>query len=105
MVYFTIINENGIIVGTAQTFSPFRNVEKGKSYHDEFSFDISNIAAGNYYFQIDIFELDDEGHHLSYDHPNTYIQFEITDSHPRGLIWQNNYFGFVSLNPINVIKR
>lgn len=100
MVYFTLFNDNGNIVGTAQTFKPFRSVKKGKNYNNEFSFDISNIVAGNYYFQIDIFERDNEGHHLSYDHPVNSISFEIVDTHPEGIIWQPNYFGFVSLNPI-----
>ena len=99
-MFFTIFNANGTIVGTTQTFESIRSVEPGESYYDEFSLDVSNLATGNYYFQIDIFEQDDEGHHLSYDHPNTYIFFELVDSHPRGLVWEHNYFGFVSLNPI-----
>lgn len=99
-MFFTIFNANGTIVGTTQTVDSFRSVEAEKSYHDEFSLDISNLATGEYYFQIDIFEQDNEGHHLSYDHPNTYIFFEVVDSHPRGLVWEHNYFGFVSLNPI-----
>lgn len=104
MMYFTIINENGNIVGTTQTYEPFRSVECGKTYCDYFSFDISNIVAGNYYFQIDIFEKDDEGHHFSYDHPVTFISFEVTDTHPKGITWQHSFFGFVSLNPIIPIK-
>lgn len=99
-LFFTIINDSGIIVGTSQSFEPFRSVKKGERYTDMFSFNISNIATGSYYFQLDIFEIDDVGHHFSYDHPVKYISFDVIDTNPRGLLWKSNNFGFVSLNPI-----
>ena len=56
--------------------------------------------AGSYYFEIDVFERDNAGNHLSYDHPLCRIVFDIIDSNPKGLIWHPQDYGFVSLNPI-----
>ena len=100
MLYFTLFNENGSLIGTAQSFESFRNVKKGNQYTDVFEIDFSNIMAGSYYFEIDVFERDNAGNHLSYDHPLCRIVFDIIDSNPKGLIWHPQDYGFVSLNPI-----
>ena len=100
MIYLTIISENGSIVGTTQSFESFQNVKEGHSYENSFSFDISNIMPGCYYFELDVFERDEQGNHFSYDHPMSKIIFDVVDNNPSGLIWQSKAYGHISLNPI-----
>ena len=101
-LYLTIQSVNGVFIGTTQTYNSFADVNKDDVLTNYFSLDISNISAGRYSFQLDVFSDDGEGHHLSYDHPSCNIFFEITDNHPRGIIWQPQYFGAVILNPIKL---
>lgn len=97
---FVIISSNGLSIGTTQTFDGFADVTSGKHYSQRFIMDISNIAAGEYYFQIDLFSDDGAGHHYSYDHPDCNIMFEVVDSNYTGILWQPQYFGSVMLNPL-----
>lgn len=69
-------------------------------------FDISNLADGIYYFIPDIYILDKEYHHQSYDHPMEKIHFKIASSEVRkGIYWQRQYFGSVSLNKMITKKE
>lgn len=104
MLYFVLNSENGSVVGTAQTYFSIRNTKNGNTYCDKFEFDISNLVAGKYYFRLDFFSRNEEGTHISYDSPMEDIYFEVIDTEPKGIRWQNKYFGYVSLNPINIYK-
>lgn len=99
-LYFTLNSLAGDRVGTAQTYEGFLNALAGKSYQKSFKFDISNLAKGNYYFQIDLFSDDGTGRFLSYDHPLCDITFEIVDSKRQGIRWNSQHFGSVLLNSV-----
>lgn len=69
-------------------------------------FDISNLADGIYYFIPDIYILDEEYHHQSFDHPLEKIHFKIVSKESRkGIFWQRQYFGSVSLNKMVTRKE
>ncbi len=101
-LYTIVYTEQGIPVGMTQTFEPIRNVEKENNYSDRFIFDISNIVSGKYYLQIDLYAIDDNGNHFSYDHPTDNINFEIIDSKPMGIKWEARYYGYIALKPISI---
>lgn len=103
-LYFVLISINGERIGTTQTYNSFLNAKRGKTYTVAFSFDISNIAVGKYYFQPDIFWTDIEGMHHSLDHPVKGISFEIVDTHKKGIKWQS-YFSHIILNELKVIEK
>jgi lipopolysaccharide transport system ATP-binding protein len=101
--FFVINNSNGQIVGMTQTKEPIVSTCNGKEYCYEGTFNISNLAKGRYFFEIDIFSDDGEGRHWSYDHPRKNIVFEILEDEQKGLIWQNKYFGSVRLNEVRKV--
>lgn len=102
-LYF-ILRSSDVRVGTAQTFEKFADVKKGENYKFTFSFDISNLSPGDYFFIPDIFVEDGTGRHLSYEHPLCDILFTVVDTKPDGLRWKH-YFGKVILNPIVKIEK
>lgn len=103
-LYFTVENDNNHVVGTSQMIDAFRDVMNGKCYEDRFVFNLSNLSAGKYSIILDIYSDDDNGVHISYDHPLLPIYFEIVDSHEKGLRWQSQYFGNVILNSVEPYK-
>lgn len=102
-LYYTVKSLDGYTVGMTQTEKPFCNAKKGEHYSFDFSFDISNIAPGTYYFIPDIYSDDGTGRHLSYDHPSCNIAFEIVEADDTKLRWQSNYYGHVKLNAIETV--
>ena len=103
-LYFILFSINGERIGVTQTYNSFLSAKKDHQYSFLFSFDISNIAAGKYYFQPDIFWGDVEGRHHSLDHPVSGVSFEIIDTHKQGINWQP-YFSHIRLNELKVIKN
>ena len=103
-LYFILFSINGERIGVTQTYNSFLNAKRDHQYSFLFSFDISNIAAGKYYFQPDIFWGDVEGRHHSLDHPVSGVSFEIIDTHKQGINWQP-YFSHIRLNELKVIKN
>lgn len=103
-LYF-IVKSSDTRVGTTQTFQKFADIKKGNHYNFTFEFDLSNLSPGKYFFVPDIFTEDGTGKHLTYDHPLCDIFFEIVDTAPRGIRWNNKYFGNVYLNPIIPINN
>lgn len=88
-------------VGMAQSVE-FKN--KGLNTENEaiFSFNISNLADGKYYFPIDFNNVNKYGAHRSYDHPNKNIYFEIVRIKQSTIEWQRRFWGSVRLNEITV---
>ena len=102
-LYFVLMTQNGERIGVAQTFESFLDAKAGHTYSKIFSFDISNIAAGKYSFQPDVFVMDVEGRHYSLDHPVKAVGFEIADTHKEGMNWQP-WFSHIRLNELVEVK-
>jgi len=81
----------------------FKNAVAGEVYDSEFEFDISNIAAGRYYFKIDVFTMNEFGTHSSIDHPLRYVYFDIEEDNRDSLIWQHSYWGHIKLNRLECV--
>ena len=103
-LYFILFSNNGERIGMAQTYQSILNTRKGNTYTCLISFDISNIVAGKYFFQPDLFWVDVEGRHHSLDHPVCGVSFEIVDTHKQGINWQS-YFSHIKLNELKVITN
>ncbi len=103
-VYFILMSLSGNTVGTTQTAGTVIDAKKSNDYELKMSFDISNLANGRYFFQPDIFWLDENNNHHSLDHPIQNICFEISDNNSVGMNWRS-YFGSVILNPLVVINE
>ena len=104
-MYYTICNIDSTIVGTMQSDS-FGSISAGERRSCEFSMDVSNLVAGEYYFILDIFSMNEYGTHISYDHPVKKVFFEIEDSvKEQSIHWQRRYFGSVRLAPISVVSK
>ncbi len=88
-------------VGMAQSV-PFKNGGFDSSNRMEFNFDVSNLVDGKYYFILDFNTVNEYGAHISYDHPNQNIYFEIVRSKENRIEWQRRYWGSVRLNDIYV---
>ena len=101
-LYFVLFALNGERIGMAQTYNSFLDARKDNHYECQFSFDISNLAEGKYYFQPDVFVADLRGNHHSLDHPRKGVVFEVIDTHKKGINWRP-YFSHVILNPIEVV--
>lgn len=99
-LYFTVVNDKNHVVGTSQINDAFRDAKSGELYENKFEFNISNLSAGKYSFILDIYSDDNNGVHISYDHPLLPVYFEIVDSHEKGLRWQSQFFGNVILNSV-----
>lgn len=101
-LYFILRYVDSSVVGMAES-EILGDAIPGKIGEAIVSFDISNLADGIYCFVPDIYILDEEYHHQSYDHPMQKIYFKITSSEARkGIFWQRQHYGSVSLNPLKV---
>ena len=103
-MYFTVRNQNDQIAGTTQTFQSFIDVIENHCYSCKFRMKFPELVEGNYYFKIDLFSEDGTGKHWSYDHPDVQINFQIVDKNPRGIRWQRQYFGSISLPSIHLLN-
>ena len=83
---------------------PIGNAIKGEEGEAIVQFDIKNLADGMYYFIPDIYTINKQYQHQSYDHPMNKIYFKILSNDGRkGIYWQRQYFGSVSLNKITLV--
>ncbi|MCM1540483.1 MAG: ABC transporter ATP-binding protein [Blautia sp.] len=98
-VYLAIKDtDDGQTVGMAQSES-FGDVCANQRGTTRFSFDISNLVEGKYYFEIDVYSQNEFGVHLSYDHPRQTIVFQvIQESGLMSINWQKKYWGKIRLN-------
>lgn len=103
-IYFLIHFADSSIVGMTES-EEFDDAKTGIKKASYFEFDPAELADGRYYFSVDIFSMNASRAHLSYDHPNEKIYFEINSSEEKGLIWQSKYWGHVKLNPIVSIEK
>ena len=97
---FPIFAKSGEVIGFTQTIQSITDVIDSSSYSCIFKIDLSNLAAGTYFFYLDLYSTDDNGNHLSYDHPDKPIVFKIVDYKPIGLKWQTKYHGHIRLSDI-----
>lgn len=73
------------------------DAENGGLYENVGSMDLSCIAEGNYYIRIDMYNINEYGTHISYDHPERNIYFSIADSRPDKIMWHSNWWGHTRL--------
>lgn len=102
--YFILRYLDGTVVGMAESESIGKSIigEEGEAVVE---FDISNLADGLYYFIPDIYTINDQYQHQSYDHPLEKIYFKILSPNGRkGIYWQKQYFGSVSLNKMTLVR-
>lgn len=96
---------NGERLGFAQSDLPFLDASSNKKYDISFEMDISKLIRGRYCFIIDIFNMDDLGNHLSYDHPSFNIPFAITDNNSiKGIKPNSQRWGSVEISDIHCTK-
>lgn len=102
-LYFAINYADSTVVGMTQS-ELFADAVKGIRRIDCFEFDASNLVEGRYYFDVDIFSMNEYGAGMSYDHPLKSVFFEIEhDKDLRTLNWTRKYWGSVRLNEIKSI--
>lgn len=96
--YFILRYIDGTIVGMVESEAIGKSIA-GEENGAVVQFDISNLADGLYYFIPDIYTINEQYQHQSYDHPTQKIYFKILSRNGRkGIYWQRQYFGSVSLN-------
>lgn len=101
--YFILRYIDGTTVGMAES-EPIGKAIKGEEGEAIVQFDIKNLADGMYYFIPDIYTINKQYQHQSYDHPMNKIYFKILSNDGRkGIYWQRQYFGSVSLNKITLV--
>lgn len=101
-LYFVITYVDSTVVGMTQS-QIFADAQKGRRRTDFFEFDVSNLVEGRYYFDVDMFSMNEYGAGMSYDHPLKSVFFEIEhDKDLRVLNWQRNYWGSVRLNEMKI---
>ena len=102
-IYYTVLDEEGKIVGTLQSeviCSPRKNETKTCTM----SMDVSNFVEGCYSFYLDMYSSSGVGAHTSYDHPLDAIYFEIGESAEQDTVfWQKRYFGSIRLNQLKCL--
>lgn len=77
----------------------FADVISGEQGESVLEFDASNLAEGKYWFEPDVYVIDEFGNHCSYDHPMQRVYFKIGKSQEKeSIIWNKRYFGNVILN-------
>ena len=103
-MYFVICSSGGEHIEMAQTYTPFVDVKEGETYTFSFSWNIGNLAEGEYSFIPDLFSEDGNGNHWSVDHPMKPVRFKIVDGSPEGIKWIPSQYGHISANPILHIK-
>ena len=102
-LYFSIKNTSDFTIGMTQSYMlPNVVFKKGRIYKLHCSLDCSNLSEGEYKFRPDIFVKSEKEEFLSLDHTAQMIVFKIIDDKPRGIKWNNNYFGNIKLNDILV---
>lgn len=103
-IYYTVLDEEGKIVGTIQS-DIICSPRKGEHKYCIMSMDVSNFVEGTYSFYIDIYSSSGVGSHVSYDHPLELLYFEIAESADVDTIfWQKRYFGSIRLNTLEVME-
>ena len=103
-VLLAISSINGDRVGYMQCQEAMFNSEKDKNYDVYLEADISKLICGKYRFIIDVFSLDDNNNHLSYDHPTLEIPFSIVDTAPIGIKPNITRWGAVEISKIKTIE-
>ena len=101
--YFVLRYVDSTIVGMTESdvIGYPRKNENGEAIVE---FDISNLQEGVYYFIPDIYSINEQYQHQSYDHPMRKIFFKIVSREVRkGIYWQRQYFGSVALNGMRKI--
>ena len=100
-LFFTVLYADSTIAGTTQS-EAIGDAVKDQEGTAFLEFDVSNLAAGVYNFQVDLFVKNDYGNIASYDHPLTNIHFEVVDSEMEQsrMTWIHKYHGNVKLNDI-----
>lgn len=73
------------------------DAKDGEFYENVGEMDISCIAEGNYYIRIDMYNINEYGTHISYDHPERNIYFSIADSRADKIMWHANWWGHTRL--------
>lgn len=73
------------------------SVKSGKSYSTELTLDLSCVAEGTYYFRIDVYNIDEVGAHISYDHPEQDVYLILDNYRPDKIVWQARYWGYTRL--------
>ncbi len=104
-LYFVLRYVDGTTVGLVES-EPIGKAIAGESCEAIVGFDISNLADGQYYFVPDIYVLNENYDHQSYDHPTEKIHFKVNSKEKRkGIYWQRRFFGSVSLNTMKIVKE
>ena len=67
-------------------------------------FDISNIVAGAYYFDVDVVLCNEFGTYTSYDYPLKHFCFNVDDIDNHKIEWQDKYWGNIQLNSLTIEK-
>ncbi len=67
-------------------------------------FDISNIVAGAYYFDVDVVFCNEFGTYTSYDYPLKHFCFNVDDIDNHKIEWQDKYWGNIQLNSLTIEK-
>ena len=99
-----ISSVNGERVGFMQCATSIIDTEPDTNYVVELEADISKLICGKYHFIIDVFNLDDNGNHLSYDHPNLEVSFSIIDTNPEGIKPNITRWGAIEISKIKTIN-
>jgi len=79
------------------------DVKAGKSYSTELLLNISCVAEGLYYFRVDLYNIDSNGAHISYDHPEQDIYMTVDNYRPDKIMWQSRYWGYTRLENIKPV--
>jgi lipopolysaccharide transport system ATP-binding protein len=104
-IYFTVCNEDETTVGTTQ-LQKFELTEKDVRKKRRFRFDISNLAEGRYFFEVDLFYGNEYGTLNSVDHPSRKIYFEKRDDDQiKSICWLKKYYGSVRLNYLTLVEN
>lgn len=103
-LYFVIQDaDEGRIVGMTQS-EIFADVKKDETGEAVLEFDASNLAEGRYCFEPDVYEQNEFGAWVSYDHPRQRVFFKIDkEAGSNVLNWKKQYFGNVILNQMKVV--
>lgn len=103
-LYFAINYADSTPVGMTQSVR-FADARKGVRRTDYFEFDSTNLVEGRYFFDVDVFAMNQYGKFSSYDHPLKTIFFEIEHGdNVKMMNWQRNYWGSVRLNEMQVLS-
>ena len=85
---------DGTIVGMTETKPFISNCEKGEG-KTNFSFSVRNLAPGNYYMRLSLFELNTTGNHIGLNDIPEKIYFKIVDTESDRTNWMRQYWGSV----------